>query len=403
MKNIIRIFVIVCLAAVMLKGRAFCADGVAPLLAGSIFDLEPGTEYECRLTLKDPDGVEGEAEKIVKTSTRAVPITPEDGQVRHLYPVDHKGDMEEPAYKNLLGAARGLKRGSFGLNNSPTTLKPGDTIVVHGGVYKADRYAYRDSHFLIGFGTYFLHDFQGTPERPITIKAAGDGEVIFDGAGCWRLFDMRGARNVIFEGITFRNCEIAFWLGDFGDKAWSEGITIRNCIFRDIQHGVIGRHPNDKHFLITDNRFFGRGQEKRYEDVTSNIAVNVGGKGHSICYNYAEFFFDFYDGGRNGEVTYSHDYIPGQDSAIDIYNNYLHQMNDNAIGTGDRVHNIRVMRNLILNNWQSTLAPYGSIGGPVCWIRTAITSSRRGSQLPQSRLQVPPHRLSGVSQHRQHL
>ncbi len=159
-------------------------DDVAPLLAGSIFDLEPGTEYECRLTLKDPDGVEGESQKIVKTSTRAVPTTPGDGEVRHLYPVDHKGEMEEPGYKNLLGAARGLKRGSFGLNNSPTTLKPGDTIVVHGGVYQADRYAYRDSHFLIGFGTYFLHDFQGTPERPITIKAAGDGEVIFDGAGC---------------------------------------------------------------------------------------------------------------------------------------------------------------------------------------------------------------------------
>ncbi len=177
---------------------------------------------------------------------------------------------------------------------------------------------------------------------------------------------------MIFEGITFRNCEIAFWLGDFGDKAWSEGITIRNCVFRDIQHGVIGRHPKDKHFLITDNRFYGRGQKMGWGDVTSNIAVNVGGKGHSICYNYAEFFFDFYDGGRNGEVTYSHDYVPGQDSAIDIYNNHLHQMNDNGIGTGGRVHNIRVMRNLILNNWQATLAPYGNIGGPVYWIRNIV-------------------------------
>src|SRR6476660_660976 len=27
--------------------------------AGSIFELEPGTEYECRFVLSDPDGVDG--------------------------------------------------------------------------------------------------------------------------------------------------------------------------------------------------------------------------------------------------------------------------------------------------------------------------------------------------------
>ena len=34
---------------------------------------------------------------------------------------------------------------------------------------------------------------KGTPEKPITIKAAGDGEVIFDGAGNYRLFDVMAA------------------------------------------------------------------------------------------------------------------------------------------------------------------------------------------------------------------
>jgi len=32
---------------------------VADRFAGSILDLEPGTEYEVRLTMKDPDGVTG--------------------------------------------------------------------------------------------------------------------------------------------------------------------------------------------------------------------------------------------------------------------------------------------------------------------------------------------------------
>ncbi len=32
---------------------------VPNMFAGSIFDLEPGTDYECRLVLADPDGVDG--------------------------------------------------------------------------------------------------------------------------------------------------------------------------------------------------------------------------------------------------------------------------------------------------------------------------------------------------------
>ena len=38
---------------------------VPNVFAGSIFDLEPGMEYECRFVLTDPDGVEGKSENIV--------------------------------------------------------------------------------------------------------------------------------------------------------------------------------------------------------------------------------------------------------------------------------------------------------------------------------------------------
>ena len=36
------------------------------MFAGSLFDLEPDTQYECVLTLSDPDGVDGTAVKTVK-------------------------------------------------------------------------------------------------------------------------------------------------------------------------------------------------------------------------------------------------------------------------------------------------------------------------------------------------
>ena len=41
-------------------------DLVAPnMFAGSVLDLEPGTSYEVRLTMTDPDGVQGERRRVV--------------------------------------------------------------------------------------------------------------------------------------------------------------------------------------------------------------------------------------------------------------------------------------------------------------------------------------------------
>src|SRR5262249_241395 len=41
--------------------------------AGSIFDLEPGTEYECRFVMSDPDGIDGKKENTVTVRTRFEP------------------------------------------------------------------------------------------------------------------------------------------------------------------------------------------------------------------------------------------------------------------------------------------------------------------------------------------
>ena len=41
--------------------------------AGSIFNLKPGTEYECRFLLADPDGTDGQAAHTVRVKTRSEP------------------------------------------------------------------------------------------------------------------------------------------------------------------------------------------------------------------------------------------------------------------------------------------------------------------------------------------
>jgi hypothetical protein len=60
-------------------------------------------------------------------------------------------------------------------------VKPGDIILVHAGTY-AYRYEYYANQTTINAtttfeGTYYL-TADGTPEKPIVIKAAGDGDVI---------------------------------------------------------------------------------------------------------------------------------------------------------------------------------------------------------------------------------
>ena len=60
--------------------------------------------------------------------------------------------------------------------------QPGDTILLHAGLYKPERFNYVDPMMTPFDGSMSL-TLKGTREKPITIKAAGDGEVIFDGDG----------------------------------------------------------------------------------------------------------------------------------------------------------------------------------------------------------------------------
>ncbi|MBD3276534.1 MAG: hypothetical protein GF372_14560, partial [Candidatus Marinimicrobia bacterium] len=181
------------------------------MFAGSIIDLNPDTEYECRLSMTDPDGVYGESEKIVTVRTRAEPKPAAGGEVRHVYPEHYSGEKEEPAYNGLLHAYYGYPRfADWILTTDP--VGPGDVIIVHAGEYKADYTDYRDYHGLTFDGTYYLTQ-DGTAEKPIVFRAAGDGEVIFDGNDAAILFDLTAADYNYIEGLTIRNTDIAIRAG----------------------------------------------------------------------------------------------------------------------------------------------------------------------------------------------
>src|SRR5262249_55475260 len=171
--------------------------------AGSIFNLRPGTEYECRLRLTDPDGVSGRAEHAVRVKTRSEPQPFPGGRTLHVYPPDYQGPRQEPSFESLLQAYSGAGLGD-GSVVWERRARPGDTILMHAGLYKSERLNYVDPLMMPFDGTMSL-TLKGTPEKPITIRSAGDGEVIFDGAGNHRLFDVMESRYHIFGGMTIRN------------------------------------------------------------------------------------------------------------------------------------------------------------------------------------------------------
>ena len=75
---------------------------------------------------------------------------------------------------------------------------------MHAGLYKDNRFVYSGFDRTIAAygtpfdGTYYL-TASGTPEKPIVIKGAGDGEVIFDGDGCQNLFNLMGGELQLFR------------------------------------------------------------------------------------------------------------------------------------------------------------------------------------------------------------
>src|SRR5690606_17288565 len=191
-------------------------------------------------TITDPDGVHGVAERTVTVRTRAEPEPAAGGRVFHVYPHGHAGPKVEPAFEGLMCAYNFWCAGTDWATAGRPRVRAGDTILVHAGVYRYDRHVYTNDPTLNRTtpldGTYYL-TADGTAERPIVIKAAGDGEVVFDGNGNYALFDVRAADYTYFEGLTFRDAEIAILAGT-QFLAGAKGLTVKHSRFEDVGAGI---------------------------------------------------------------------------------------------------------------------------------------------------------------------
>ena len=350
---------------------------VPDMFAGSILDLEPDTEYEARFQMRDPDGVKGEPAHAVKVRTRGEPRAAADGRVLHVYPPAWRGEKQEPAFTGLKAAYYGAGRGDWSVVGE-RKVGPGDVIVVHAGLYKSDRLNYSDPLSLPFDGTYVL-TARGTVDRPIVIRAAGDGEPIFDGDGAHRLFDVMAADYHIFEGLTIRNTDIAFFAG-MKDVGGAKGLTVRNCRLEDIGIGVTSLYAGSQDFYIADNVMIGRDDRYRLlgwaspgiygaNQLKSYYGVKLYGSGHVVCHNYVAFFHDGITVCTHGSPDKEED---RKAVAIDFYNNDIHLMADDFIEADGGVHNIRIMRNRGVNAAQCGLSAQPVYGGPAYYIRNVL-------------------------------
>jgi hypothetical protein len=378
-------------------------DYTAPnMFAGSLLNLEPDTEYECRFVLSDPDGVKGRATRTVIVRTRKEPEPATSGHVYNVYPFGYKGPKRQPAFTGLLAA---YYMGSDESDHSyvmPPRVQPGDVILMHAGVYEDSRFNYGGFDPKIPAlgtpfdGTYYL-TASGTPDKPIVIKGAGDGKVIFDGDGNQVLFNLMAANYNYFEGITVRNTNVAFLLG-IKDIAGSSGFTLKHCRLYNIGRGVEDNWSGSKDFYIADNVFIGRHNPEKLQSwwrpdvwakfpgypalITSEYAIKIYGQGHVVAYNYVANWHDGIDiatyGDPDGTPSENPDRVP---VSIDFYNNDIYNMADNCIEADGGAHNVRVFRNRCFNSAGGALSAQPTFGGPLYFYKNVIYNTTTGGPL----------------------
>jgi hypothetical protein len=128
--------------------------------------------------------------------------------------------------------------------------------------------------------------------------------------------------------------------------------------------------------------------------MASYVAVKLYGPGHVVAYNYIADFHDGINietyGNPDGSVASGpdigegpkyppHEYWDRRPVAIDFYNNYITNSHDNPIEADGGMHNIRIMRNMLINHPSHAFCNQPALGGPVYWIRNIAYNLPGGS------------------------
>jgi len=284
-------------------------------LSGSVLDLRPGTRYEIKLSLRDPDG--GKVDTVLTVSTRPVPCPAPDSRVKKAGPKD----FEKIA----------------------ATLEPGDILELGPGWY----------------GEFKLMQ-DGTPDRPIVIRSDRSHPGLNSN---FERVDLEGRKHVILEGVTVHGPV---------ELRWAEDVAVRRCeVFGP--HGIVATdRPGAENCYIADNTVTGY---MPWDSLALGCCVNehsvscVGegiemtGPGNVICHNRVTGYRDC--------ISTMEDLWAYDQRCIDIYNNDIELGDDDAIEADFTAGNTRIMRNRITNCFIS-LSSQPGLGGPSYFLRNVM-------------------------------
>ena len=207
------------------------------MFAGSILDLEAGTAGTQRLAMTDPDG--GGATRVVTVATRPDPKPYSGGRVYHEGPADVEGAQGAAlvrgpncAYNYHCGG------GDESMAECPRSPSPRHHSRSRGRLRIAVRLDARNSSTRPVEGTYYLFG-NGTADKPIVIKAVGDGDVTSHGRGNFNLFNVQKANYNYFEGDCVwqhRDCDPG---GAPIALPVASGLTVKHCRFANINLGIV--------------------------------------------------------------------------------------------------------------------------------------------------------------------
>jgi len=289
--------------------------------AGSALLLEPGTTYDIRCTLTDPDG--GDLTTDHSVTTKTFP-EPSNGSIKYVSP-GNGGGSGTPSSPYL------------GLQAAANNAQPGD-------------------HFIVASGTYASFNLltSGTANAPISFISDVIHGAIIDGnntsAGIVTIGQFSSTiAYVIIDGFKIED-------GTWGiDAQNSQFMTVRNNIIEDVDYGYVNRRDNgsEQDQYITNNLIIGNTAWPQ-SGIPSERGIDIRGNNNVVSYNTIKNFGDGVStDGPPYEVSYS----------LDIHNNEIQNAVDDLIEVDGMISNSRVYNNRCFNGRAGiSLAPV--FGGP---------------------------------------
>ncbi len=283
--------------------------------SGSIFNLKPGTEYEIRLSLSDPDG--GKATEMIKASTRPVPTEAANARIIKVNPAT--------------------------LEKLAMHAEPGDVLLLSPGYYEE-----------------FTMPVDGVPGKPVVLRADHAHPVI---GSTFTSVNLEHRKNVIIDGLTV-------W-GPV-QLRWAEEVAVCHC---DIQSefGIVAEEqPGCKNCYIADNTVSYKIPWVAESTGSGSVwggpanigeGIEITGPGNVICYNRVSGYRDC--------ISLMEDLWVYDQVCNDIYNNDISEGSDDAIEADFAMNNCRIMNNRITNCGMG-LSSQPGLGGPVYFIRNVM-------------------------------